>query len=105
MNYENFMNKKVINGDNQEGVIISIDDTYITIEYSDTIKTYNREVAFKNNFLKLVEDNLNQVIKDDLEDKDKIKSLEKEKVDKCNKIAKDRNNRIKLYFNNIEVLS
>ena len=94
MNYENFINKKVINSDNQEGIIISIDDEYITIRYSDTIKTYNKEIAFKNNFLKIVESDLNQVIKDDLENKDNIKSLEKERVDKCNKIAKDRNNRI-----------
>lgn len=94
MSYEYFINKKVINSDNQEGIIISIDDEYITIRYSDSIKTYNREIAFKNNFLKLVEDNLNQVMRDDLDDKDKIKQIEKEKVEKCNKVAKDRNNRI-----------
>ena len=94
MSYEDFINKKVINSDNQEGIIISIDNEYITINYSDTIKIYNKEIAFKNNFLKLVEDNLNQVIEDDLNNKDKIKSLEKEKIEKCNKVAKDRNNRI-----------
>lgn len=94
MNREQFLNKEVINKNNQKGIVISFDDKYIVIRYQDEDKIYVPDPAFKNGFLSFTDDNLNSLINDDLQCK-KIAEEQKEKeLEKIKKEAIQRIQRI-----------
>lgn len=76
MEYKDFINKKIINKNNEEGVIQSYDKDYIVIKYSNSEKTYSSNIAFSSGFLTIKDDSLmNQVNENQLQ----IKELNKKK--------------------------
>ena len=83
MNYSNFINKQIINKNNQIGTVISFDKEHIVIKYDSSEKTYNPDIALKNGFLTFIDDELNQLIKEDLDHKEII-IKEKEEIKKSN---------------------
>ena len=75
--YTEFLNKEVINTNNERGEVIAFDKDYIVVKYSDSTKTYNSELPFKNKFLSFLDNRLNKLIEEDLENKE-IKQKEKD---------------------------
>ena len=48
MNKEQFLNKEIINKNNERGLVVSFDDEHIVIKYENEERTYCPDVAFKN---------------------------------------------------------
>ena len=94
MNYKQFLNKKVISKNNEQGVVTKFDDEHISIKYLDKEITYNFEISLKNKFLIFADANLQSLIdKYLLNEEDK--KLQKEKLfEDNNKIAIKRNKTI-----------
>jgi len=70
MNYNDFLNKQVVNKNNELGVVLSFDNKYIIVKYPNDEKTYNPDVAFKTGFLAFKNKSLKRLIDQDLLDKD-----------------------------------
>ena len=72
MNYKDFLNAKVVNKNNEEGVVLAFDKEHVVVKYSNDEKTYNPDVAFKTGFLFFENKQLQQLISDDLSIKEEI---------------------------------
>lgn len=99
LNYSLFINKEVTNANNESGVVTSFDKDNIVVTYPSGNKTYKQALAFKNNFLKFKDENLNSLINEDqsnlqIEIKRKEESLIKAQDDYKNR-AKVINRRYK----------
>lgn len=70
MDYQLFINQPVHNKRNESGIVKSMDDIYIIVEYKDKTQSYNRDIAFKNKFLIFDDNNLNQIIDSELNHKE-----------------------------------
>ena len=101
MNYNQFLNKEVINKNNQKGVVVSIDSQYLVVKYQNEEKTYNPDIAFKNKFITFIDDNLNHFIEGELMDKEKTNSYNQELVDAIHKSVVTKNKRILDYYDKI----
>ena len=84
MNKEQFLNKEVINKNNERGLVISFDDEYIVIKYENKEITYCPDIAFKNKFLSFLDCSLNLLIDEDLSIKEELK-LRREKEEEDNR--------------------
>lgn len=80
MNYQLFLNQAVVNKRNESGIVKSIDETYIVVEYKDKTQSYNREIAFKNKFLIFNDPKLNQMIDEEVNHKEQ-EQVDKEQAD------------------------
>ena len=98
MKFERFINKEVINKNNEKGLVISFDDDYVVVRYTDEEKTYSYEIVFKNKFLTFVDDKLNQTIERDLLSKEQQKTKQLEQITKFRKNVIKRNKRIRETF-------
>lgn len=70
MNYNDFLNKQVVNKNNELGVVLSFDNEHIIVKYPNDEKTYNPDIAFKTGFLAFKNKSLKRLIDQDLLDKD-----------------------------------
>lgn len=70
MNYNDFLNKQVVNKYNELGVVLSFDNEHIIVKYPNDEKTYNPDIAFKTGFLAFKNKSLKRLIDQDLLDKD-----------------------------------
>lgn len=77
MNYNDFINKQVINKNNEIGIVLSFDEINIVIKYPSEEKTYSPDVAFKTKFLIFKEDKLKNLIDQELHKKD-VETQEKQ---------------------------
>ena len=93
LNYLDFINKEVTNANNESGVVTSFDKDNITVSYPNGTKTYKQALAFKNNFLKFKDENLNSLIN---LDQSNLKLETKKKEDLLNKAQDDYKNRSKV---------
>ena len=91
MNYKKYINQKVINKNNEIGLVVSFDDEHITVKYLDRNITYNFEVSFKNKYLSFIDSNLQSLVEQNLLNKED-QTLQKEKMfEENNKIVIKRN--------------
>lgn len=79
MNYKKYINQKIINKNNEIGLVVSFDDEHITIKYLDKKITYNSEVSFKNKYLSFIDSNLQYLIEQNLLSKED-QTLQREKM-------------------------
>ena len=105
MNNEQLINKVVINKNNEQGKVISVNGPNITVKYDSEEKTYNFDIAFKNKFLSFLDEVVNQEIDNHLSNKESEEKKNEELVKKNDEIAKKRSNSIntlyeKLYYKN-----
>ena len=88
MNKEQFLNKEIINKNNEKGLVVFFDDDHIIIKYQTEEKTYFPEVAFKNKFLSFLDSALNILIEEDLNQKEEQRlQREKEVADNHRKVV------------------
>ena len=88
MNKEQFLNKEIINKNNEKGLVVFFDDDHIIIKYQTEEKTYFPEVAFKNKFLSFLDSALNILIGEDLNQKEEQRlQREKEVADNHRKVV------------------
>lgn len=78
MDYANFINKEVINKNNEVGIVLMFDDEHIVIKYPSETKTYNPDVAFKTGYITFKNKELKQAISQDVAQKNEI-AIRKEK--------------------------
>lgn len=78
MDKQHFMNKEIINKNNEKGIVVSFDDTYIVIKYQNEEKTYNPNIAFKNGFLSFIDKDLNNLLMEDVKNEEDKKIKEEE---------------------------
>ena len=101
MNYNQLINKEVINKNNQKGVVVSINPQYLVVKYQNEEKTYNPDIAFKSKFITFTDDNLNRLIEGDLSDKAKADNYNQELIEAIHKSVITKNKRILDYFDKI----
>ena len=88
MNKEQFLNKEIINKNNERGLVVSFDDEHIVIKYENEERTYCPDVAFKNKFLSFLDSTLNILIEEDLNQKEEQRlQHEKEVADNHRKVV------------------
>lgn len=87
-----YLNKPIINKNNESGVLVSIDDEHTIIKYEDREETYNTSIAFKSGFLSFVDQELQTSITQVLNEKD---AKQKAKEELANKNTKTCINRFK----------
>ena len=75
MNYSAFINKEVVNKNNQKGITISFNEEHVVVKYDSEEKTYNPDVAFKNGFLSFINSDLNKTFTEELTNKEKENEL------------------------------
>lgn len=98
MNYKNFLNKQVVNKNNEVGVVLSFDSDHIVIKYLSDEKTYYPDTAFKSGFLTFKSKRLKQLIDQDLLNKEIAnKKKEKELAEKHKKYNTKRTTVNKIY--------
>ena len=51
MDYNDFINKEVINKNNEVGIVLSFSKDYVYIKYQSEEKTYNPLLAFRSHYL------------------------------------------------------
>ena len=62
MNFNDFINQKIINKKDEEGVVISFDKERIIIKYDECEKSYNPDVALKNGFITFIDSSYQEKI-------------------------------------------
>ena len=88
MNKEQFLNKEIINKNNEKGLVVFFDDEHIVIKYQTEEKTYFPEVAFKKKFLSFLDSTLNILIEEDLNQKEEQRlQHEKDVADNHRKVV------------------
>ena len=70
MNYLEFLNKEVINKENEKGVVVSFDDINIKIRYFDKEKIYSTKISLKNKYLRFLDEKLNNIIEEEFKEKE-----------------------------------
>lgn len=55
MNFDEFINQKIINKRDEEGFVVSFNKERITINYDECEKSYNPDVALKNGFITFID--------------------------------------------------
>ncbi len=90
MNKEQFLNKEIINKNNDVGVVISFDDEHIVVKYQNEEKTYCPDVAFKNKYLSFLDDSLNYLVDKELLNKEESEQLHEKVAQNNHKIAVNR---------------
>ena len=80
MNKEQFLNKEIINKNNEKGLVVFFDDEHIVIKYETEEKTYFPEVAFKTKFLSFLDTTLNFLIEEDLKVKEEDRAQREKQV-------------------------
>ena len=101
MNYNQLINKEVINKNKQKGVVVSCDSQYIVVKYQNEEKTYNSDIAFKSKFITFADDNLNRLIEGDLSNKEKAENYNQELIEAIHKSVVTKNKRILDYYDKI----
>lgn len=91
MNYEQFINKQIINYKGETGTVVSFDKEHIVVSQGDKQVTYKPDIAFKNKALVFKDDELNILVNKDLEEQDKASTVYQQRIDKINKEAIKRN--------------
>ena len=91
MNFAEFLNKRIINKNNERGVIISIDENYVTIKFENVEKAYNTKIVFENKFISFVDKNLEDLLNEQSNIYKNQSLLEEEKI------QKEKKNYIKKY--------
>ena len=96
MNNKQFINKEILNKNNEKGVVTHFDDEHIKVRYLDKETTYNVEVAFTNKYLSFVDSKINSFIEE------KLHKNEQEKIKKELTAEKNRQISIRRYKTVIE---
>lgn len=88
--YKKFVNKPIINQNNENGLVLLFDLDRIVIQYASTEKAYSPKVAFNTGFLRFIDKNLQQWVMQSLIDQDMAVKKEKEEIaeDKRKYLAK-----------------
>ena len=81
MNKEQFINKEIVNANNEVGIVTSFDDTFVTVKYQKEQKSYRIDLAFKNKFLSFKDNSLNILIENEIKTKDEIKDKQEKQIE------------------------
>ena len=95
MNKEQFLNKEIINKNNERGLVVSFDDKHIVIKYENEERTYCPDIAFKNKFLSFLDNSLNLSFYEDLSIKEELKLQHEKEAEANRKIVINRSKKIK----------
>ncbi len=87
MDYSIFINQKIINKNSEEGVVTFFNENSVSVKYQTCEKSYNPNVAFKNRFLKFVDDSLNELIDKALLEREACEKQEAVEIEKNNQDA------------------
>ena len=101
MNYKQFLNKEIINKNNERGVVTSFDHQYLVVRYQKEEKTYNPDIAFKSQFITFIDDGLNIAVKEYLLNKEKENKQDQELAEAIHKNIVTKNKRIMDYYDKI----
>ena len=101
MNKEQFLNKEIVNKNNEKGVVIFFDDEHIVVKYQNEEKTYNPTVAFKNKYLSFLDNSLNLLIDKNLLNKEESKLQYEQTAKNNHKIAINRYKKINEHYKKI----
>ena len=101
MNREKFINKEIINKDNQRGIVISFDENYLVIKYEKEVKTYSSDAVFKNQYVSFLDKHLNNLIDEEMNIKKRAEILEEENIKRTNRNAVQRNKKIDEIYNRL----
>ena len=95
MDYQRFINQKVINKNNEIGTVVSFNKERITVSFRSKETAFNPEVAFANRFLSFEDEKLNQLIADEiLKKKEETNKAQKT----AHKVAIDRYKKVNARF-------
>lgn len=94
MNKEQFLNKEIINKNNERGLVVSFDDEHIVIKYENEEITYCPDVAFKNKYLSFLDCSLNLLINEDLSFKEELKFQHEKEAENNRRIVINRSKKI-----------
>ena len=66
-NFSDFINKEIVNRNNDRGIIESLNNDNVVVKYPNETKTYKTQICFANGFLTFVDDQFNQQMKEIIE--------------------------------------
>lgn len=89
-NYQEYLNKPIINKNNESGVLTSIDNEHTIIKYVNYEKTYCTSIAFKNGFISFLDSHLQECITQELNEIEAKEKAKEEVIDKNNKACLER---------------
>lgn len=98
MNRDQFLNKEIINKDNQRGTVISFDENHLVVRYENEQKIYYPDIAFKSKYLSFLDSNLNILIDEDLSIKEQEEYVREQTIIRNHNIAVERNKRVNEYY-------
>ena len=101
MNKEQFLNKEIINKNNERGLVVSFDDEHIVIKYKNEERTYCPDIAFKNKFLSFLDNSLNLSIDEDLSIKEELILQHEKEAEANRKIVINRSKKINELYKKI----
>ena len=87
MNREQFLNKEIINKDNERGYVISFDNEHIIVKYQNEEITYSADGVFEIRYLSFTDENLNLLIEEYLSSKNQLDQQREKEVEDNHKIA------------------
>lgn len=91
--YNQFINQEIINKKGDKGIVVSLTDERITIDFPTGQIIYKPDIAFKSSFIKFVDETMNlemmKIINNDKEEEIKHQAV----IDKINRDAIKRNKR------------
>lgn len=102
MDFNQFINQHIVNKNNEIGVVKTIDDRYVVIQYSNDEKTYQLEMVFKKGFITFVKGDLNTIINEYVYDKNKEKENQERYLEECRHKASSKYKRIREMFKRLD---
>ena len=94
MNREQFVNKEIVNKDNQKGIVVSFDENLLVVRYEKEQKTYSPDIAFKSKYLSFLDEGLNKLIDEYISNKEQEESEKEQTRIRNHSLAIARNKRV-----------
>ena len=87
MDFNIFLNQQITNKKGDFGIVISFSNEEIVVRYACGDKSYNPQIAFKNNYLSFKSDTLNVEITSWIKENTKKQDEEKKEIEHNNELA------------------
>ncbi len=101
MNRNMFLNKEVINKNNEKGLVLFFDEEYLIVKYENEQKKYSKDIALKNKYLVFVDESINKQIEQDLLNKEERKIEHEELISNNHQAVVLRNKKIISFYNKL----
>ena len=103
MEYSKFINEQIVNANNETGVVTFFDETNIAVSYLKEEKKYDQNIAFKNKFLRFVDQSLQALIDQEIENKNSLEAKQKAEELHNEQIMSVRRDKVNEYYKVIAV--